>query len=191
MIKKALIIVDVQNDFISGSLSVPDGVSVVGPINKLIKMARNNGWLIVASRDWHPVKTSHFKEFGGLWPSHCVKETFGAEFHKDLDISKVTIVSKATAENEDAYSAFDGCTDSNIKLADFFRSHDIKEVYVGGLATDYCVKATALDAVRNGFETIVVLDACRSVNICQGDGDRAIDEMKTAGVTMNLTNAIH
>ena len=194
MTSKALLIVDVQNDFCpGGSLAVPDGDAVVKPINAMIEYARMNGWLIVASRDWHPAVTRHFKDYGGIWPAHCVQNTPGAEFHPDLRLEGAMLISKATLSYEDGYSPFEGHTGfgdplaSYISLEHYFHRNDVEDVYVCGLATDYCVKAGALDAAKRGFKTCLLLDACRAVNVNPGDGDKAVEEMRNAGVVISET----
>ena len=175
--KRALIVVDVQNDFCpGGALAVAAGDEVVPPLNDLIRefLARNEP--VFKSRDWHPRRTKHFAEFGGTWPVHCVQETRGAEFHPELtDDPRIQLISKGTGD-EDQYSAFDG-TD----LAARLRAANIEEVWVGGLATDYCVKNTVLDALREGFTVKAVRNAMRPVEIQPGDGTRAIEEMQRAG----------
>ncbi len=175
--RRALIVVDVQNDFCpGGALAVPQGDEVVAPLNRLIKEFLDSGDLVVKSRDWHPRQTKHFAEFGGTWPVHCVQNTRGAEFHRDLmDDPRIEIISKGMGD-EDSYSAFDG-TD----LAKLLRERGVEEVWVGGLATDYCVKNTVLDARREGFDVKVISDAMRPVEVNAGDGQRAIAEMQSAG----------
>jgi nicotinamidase/pyrazinamidase len=175
--KRALIVVDVQNDFCpGGALAVPHGDEVVAPLNRLIGEFLERGDVVVKSRDWHPLKTKHFKQYGGTWPVHCVQGTRGAEFHSDLlDDPRIAVVSKGMGD-EDSYSAFDG-TD----LAAVLRDHGVEEVWVGGLATDYCVKNTALDAAREGFKVKAVADAMRPVEVQAGDGERAIEEMRRGG----------
>ena len=174
----ALLIVDVQNDFMPwGALPVPDGDKVVPVLNRYIRIFRDNGGLIVASRDWHPPDHSSFKPFGGIWPVHCVRGTEGAKFHKDLELPEDTyIVSKATSPLKDAYSAFD-----DTGLANTLKEKGIKRVFVGGLATDYCVKATVLDAIDNGFCTFLLEDASRGVDVKKGDTQNAINEMLARG----------
>lgn len=189
MSKKALLIVDVQNDFCpGGALAVPNGDEVVKPLNRMVNLAKKNGWLILASRDWHPAVTIHFKDYGGIWPVHCVQNTKGAEFHPDLNATDAVIISKATRPNEDGYSAFDGKTDKGDPLDDFLKKNGVEEIYIGGLATDYCVKASVLDAIKRGFTTYLLLDSCRAVNLKPGDGEKAVDEMKLAGVF--ITNVV-
>ena len=177
---KALIIVDVQLDFCpGGSLAVPNGDEVVEPLNKLSNHARKNGWSIFVSRDWHPPVTKHFKNFGGIWPVRCVAESKGAEFHCDLDISNSIIVSKGMGNNDD-YSAFDGVTEG-LPLRYALQAKNVDELFIGGLATDYCVKETVLSACKFGFKVNFLKDASRAVNISINDEDTAINEMKKLG----------
>jgi len=174
---RALIVVDVQNDFCpGGSLAVERGDEVVAPLNRLIGEFLEQGLPVYKSRDWHPRTTKHFAEFGGTWPVHCVQDTRGAEFHEDLlDDPRVEVVSKGTGD-EDSYSAFDGT-----ELAEDLRRRGVREVWVGGLATDYCVKNTVLDALREGFRVRALTEAMRAVNLKPGDGARAVEEMRRAG----------
>jgi nicotinamidase/pyrazinamidase len=175
--KQALIVVDVQNDFCpGGTLAVAHGDEVVPPLNKLIAEFLKRGDPVFKTRDWHPSKTKHFADFGGTWPVHCVQGTKGAEFHPDLtDDARIKIVSKGLGD-ENSYSGFDG-TD----LASQLRELGVDEVLVGGLATDYCVKNTALDALKEGFAVKALTNAMRPVDLQPGDGDRAIEEMRRAG----------
>ncbi|MGI8918847.1 MAG: nicotinamidase [Pyrinomonadaceae bacterium] len=175
--KRALIVVDVQNDFCpEGSLAVAHGGEVVTPLNKLISEFLERGEPVFKTRDWHPVDTRHFSDFGGTWPVHCVQNTKGAEFHPDLiDDIHIRTISKGLG-NEDCYSAFDG-TDLSLQL----RRLGINEVWVGGLATDYCVKNTVLDGIKEGFAVKALEDAMRPVELKPGDGERALEEMRAAG----------
>lgn len=175
---RALIVVDVQNDFCPrGSLAVANGDEVVAPLNKLIKEFLDRGEPVYKTRDWHPAQTRHFAIYGGTWPVHCVQETRGAEFHPDLnDDPRVTIISKGINESADGYSGFDGTS-----LAQLLREEAVEEVWIGGLATDYCVKHTVLDALREGFEVKALADAMRAVNLNPDDGAKAIEEMREAG----------
>ena len=179
MTKKALIIIDVQNDFCpGGALAVAHGDDVVAPLNKMVAHARKEKWFIAASRDWHPVNTRHFEK----WPAHCVQNTAGAKFHSDLDVAGAFVISKPTGFYEDGYSAFEGSAEGGQSLEELLISNGVTEVYIGGLATDYCVKATAIDAARKGFKTFILFDACRAVNIKPDDGQKAVEEMKANGV---------
>lgn len=178
MMKRALIVVDVQNDFCpGGALALVNGDEVVAPLNQLIKEFLDRGDPVFKTRDWHPAKTRHFQAYGGTWPVHCVQGTRGAEFHPELlDDPRITTISKGVDENADGYSGFDG-TD----LAALLRRKGVEEVWVGGLATDYCVKHTALDALREGFKVKALAEAMRAVNVNSTDGARAIKEMRKAG----------
>ncbi|SRR6266496_1549746 len=178
--KSALIIVDVQNDFCpGGALAVARGDEVVAPLNKLIKEFLERGAPVFKTRDWHPAQTKHFAEYGGTWPVHCVQGTWGAEFHPTLiDDPRIQVISKGLGD-EDSYSAFDG-TD----LASQLRKLGVEKVLVGGLATDYCVKNTVLDALKEGFAVKALIDAMRPVDLKPGDGDQAIEEMRAAGVVI-------
>ena len=189
---KALLMVDPQNDFCpGGSLPVKNGDEVMEPLNLMMEHAKKNKWILVASRDWHPKKTNHFKIYGGVWPVHCVKNTNGAKFHPALKVTKdVMVFSKGTLKDQDAYSAFDGHSDPGEALADYLRSYGVDEVYVGGLATDYCVKASVLSAIKSGFKVYLLLDACRAVDLKRGDGKRAIEEMKKAGAIVTTTKKV-
>jgi len=181
MNKRALVVVDLQRDFCAGgALAVPDGDAVVAPVNELIAIFRAAGDPIFLTRDWHPSDHSSFADQGGLWPPHCVAGTTGAEFHPDLVAQDdLTVVSKATEQDGDAYSGFQG-TDLRAQLI----AAGISEVLVCGLATDYCVKATALDAVNAGLATTVLTDAIRGVEVQPGDTQDALDELLAAGVKL-------
>jgi nicotinamidase/pyrazinamidase len=175
--KRALIVVDVQNDFCpGGALAVEHDDEVVGPLNRLIQEFLARGEPVYKSRDWHPAQTKHFAAYGGTWPVHCVQNTRGAEFHEDLlDDPRVHVVSKGLGD-EDNYSALDGTT-----LAEDLRREGVREVWVGGLATDFCVKQTVLDALSAGFRVRALSDAMRAVNLQPGDDARALAEMRAAG----------
>ncbi len=169
----ALIIVDVQNDFCpGGALPVKEGDKVIPPLNHTRRFFEH----IFATQDWHPENHCSFEKNGGGWPVHCVAGSQGADFHPDLNIEQVKIIQKATLSDRDAYSGFDG-TD----LATQLSNKNIKRVFVGGLATDYCVKATVLDALKSGFEAWVLEDAIRGVDLEPGDSAKAITEMKEKG----------
>jgi len=175
--KRALIVVDVQNDFCpGGALAVNQGDEVVPPLNSLIQEFLERGEPVFKSRDWHPPKTKHFAAQGGTWPVHCVQGTKGAEFHPQLiDDIHIRTISKGLGD-EDSYSAFDG-TDLLLQLERL----GVKEVWVGGLATDYCVKNTVLDALKSGLRVKALRSAMRAVELNPGDGDRALEEMRLAG----------
>ena len=182
--KQALIVVDVQNDFCpGGTLAVPRGDEVVEPLNHLIDEFLERGAPVYKSRDWHPVQTKHFASYGGTWPVHCVQNTKGAEFHPALhDDPQIEVISKGLGD-KDCYSAFD-----ETDLASHLHEQGVEEVVVGGLATDYCVKNTVLDALRNGFKVKVLKNAMRAVDLQPGDGAQAIEEMRAAGAEIVSTD---
>ena len=187
----ALVVVDVQNDFAepAGSLSVASGEAVVGHANSEIAMAQGAGALVVFTEDWHPESTPHFAKDGGIWPVHCVADTWGAALHPDLAVPDDAPRVRKGANGEDGYSGFtmrDPITGETIptELERLLRDRAIGRVVVVGLATDYCVKATALDAVRLGFGASVLVDAVAAVNLEPGDGERALEAMRDAGVAM-------
>ena len=179
----ALILVDVQNDFCpGGALAVKDGDQVVPVLNRYIKKFAEAGLPIVATRDWHPENTRHFVSGGGIWPRHCVQGTEGANFHRQLAIdSRVIVVSKGESPDADSYSGFDAVTRDKTRLGDFLRARGIRRLYVGGLATDYCVKHTVLDGLKAGFEVVILEGAIRGVNLQPDDAKHAMEEMLRAG----------
>jgi nicotinamidase/pyrazinamidase len=197
-VKKALVLVDLQNDFIpGGSLAVREGDAVIPVANRVQK--KFDG-LILATQDWHPKSHGSFAsnhpgkhpgdmiELGGLpqvlWPDHCVQGSRGAQFHPVLDRSRVAkVFRKGTDPEIDSYSTFfDNAHRKSTGLGDYLKSEEITDVYLLGLATDYCVKYSALDAAHLGFKTHVVIDGCRGVELSAGDTQKAIDEMRKAGV---------
>ncbi|HEU4346032.1 MAG TPA: nicotinamidase [Candidatus Binatia bacterium] len=181
--KDALILVDVQNDFCpGGALAVKDGDQVVAVLNRYIERFTKAGLPIFATRDWHPERTTHFITGGGPWPPHCIQGSEGARFHPDLKLPHETvIVSAGMGSDEDGYSGFLGRDESGAKLADLLRRRGIDRIFVGGLATDYCVKHTVLDGLKQGFKVVLLEDAVRGVNLKPDDSERAIDEMARAG----------
>jgi nicotinamidase/pyrazinamidase len=185
----ALVVVDVQNDFAdpAGSLYVKGGEAIIPAVNEEIRRATAAGALVVYTQDWHPPHTPHFAQDGGVWPVHCVQETWGAALHPQLQV--VGPVVRKGANGEDGYSGFtmrDPRTGATVptELEGLLRQRGIRRVVVCGLATDYCVKATALDAARLGFETSLLRDAIRAVDLQPGDGERALTEMAEAGVAI-------
>ena len=174
----ALLIVDVQNDFLpGGSLAVPRGDAVIPPLNRAIERFRHAGLPVYATRDWHPADHCSFREQGGPWPAHCVAGTPGAEITDRLELpSDAQIIDKATTADRDAYSGFEG-TD----LAERLRDAGVRRLFVGGLATDYCVLNTVRDALAAGFEVLLLGDAVRAVDVNPGDGERALAEMQALG----------
>jgi nicotinamidase/pyrazinamidase len=185
----AVLLVDPQNDFCSGgSLPVPEGERVMPVLTAWAAEAARAGIPVFVSRDWHPLRTTHFREFGGAWPPHCVAGTPGAEFHPDLRLPEgVIVVSGGTGETEDGYSAFEARDVAGTHLADLLRQRGVRHLYVMGLATDYCVKASVLDARTEGLQVTVVPEGIRAVDLQPGDGERALDEMRAAGATIATT----
>jgi nicotinamidase/pyrazinamidase len=181
--KAALIVVDVQKDFCpGGALAAPGGDDIIPVLNRYVADARTRDITVYASRDWHPERTSHFKDYGGQWPPHCVQESPGAQFHADLNLPPdAVIVSKGDDPQRHGYSAFDGRTSDGKTLLHDLRDRHITRVYVTGIATDYCVKATALDALQAGLEVRVLPDAMTGIDLRPGDAQRALDEMSAAG----------
>jgi nicotinamidase/pyrazinamidase len=180
---KALLIIDFQNDCTSGgALEVPDGDEIAEPVKRLAKEFD----YVFATRDWHPTDHSSFETEGGPWPVHCVQGTHGAELHpamRDIEVEEIVDVG---AEREDqGYSGFE-----KSKLADLLRERDVDEVAVVGLATDYCVRASAIDAAREGFDTSVVTDAIRAVDVNPGDGERALEDMRKAGAKLVTSDSL-
>jgi nicotinamidase/pyrazinamidase len=184
--KTALLVVDVQNDFADsgGSLYVKGGEEVVPFANREIDRALTAGAPVVYTQDWHPPSTPHFQKDGGIWPVHCVQGTWGAEFHPELNV-KGDIIRKGTG-GEDGYSGFtvrDPQTGAQegTDLEPLLRRHGIERIVLVGLATDYCVKETALDARRKGFDITILLDGVRGVNLQPGDDERAVHDAMLAG----------
>jgi nicotinamidase/pyrazinamidase len=186
--RTALVVTDVQNDFgdPAGGLYVRGGEEVVPVVNGEIDRAAGAGALIVYSQDWHPEVTPHFEKDGGIWPVHCVADTWGAEFMPGLDVREDAEFLRKGTGGEDGYSVFtvrDPQTGETAptRLERLLRDRAVERVTVVGLATDYCVKETALDALRLGFDTEVLLDGSRAVNLRAGDGERAVEEIRRAG----------
>ena len=175
----ALIVVDFQNDFTpGGALAVPDGDAIAERVNELAASGRFD--LVVATRDWHPPDHGSFEDRGGPWPVHCVQGTEGAELHPGLDRSLVhAVIDKGQDPGTEGYSGFE-----DTELASLLREHGIDRVTIVGLATDYCVKNTALDALREGFEVTIDTGAVRGVDVEDGDSERALDELRKAGATV-------
>ncbi|HEX7949421.1 MAG TPA: isochorismatase family protein [Candidatus Limnocylindrales bacterium] len=187
----ALIVVDVQNDFAdpAGGLSVSGGDRIIPAVNREIGRARAASAAVVATQDWHPEHTPHFARDGGIWPVHCVGGTWGADLHQALELPVDAPRIRKGANGEDGYSGFtmrDPVSGETIptELEALLRANGVEAVVVVGLATDYCVKATALDALRLGFRTTVLTDAIAAVDLQPGDGDRALDELRTAGAAV-------
>lgn len=177
----ALLVTDIQIDFLpGGALPVQDGNEIIPVINDYIKRFEAARAHVITSRDWHPPNHISFKAQGGLWPPHCVQDTAGAKFSPDLILPTHTLViSKATDPNREAYSAFDGTP-----LADELLQRGVRRLFVAGLATDYCVLNTVLDACRLGFEAVVLMDATLGIDVVPGDVDRAVEAMQKSGAEL-------
>jgi len=188
----ALLVIDVQNDFCpGGALAVPSGDAVVAPLNRMIEWTTKQGGPVYASRDWHVPKASHFKEYGGIWPVHCVQDTPGARFHPGLRLpADATVVTKGDRPDSDGYSAFEGHTPAGARLGDDLREKGIRHLYVGGLATDYCVLHSVLDALKAGFDVTLLIDAVAGVDLNPGDSVKAIEEMRKAGAKGGTTQEL-
>ena len=192
----ALIVVDVQNDFAdpAGGLSVHGGAGVIPVINAEIALARDGGALVVCTQDWHPEHTPHFAKDGGIWPDHCIRDTWGAALHPALEVPDGTPIVRKGANGEDGYSGFtmrDPASGETIPtpLDIVLREAGVEAVVITGLATDYCVKATALDAAGLGYATTLLTDAVAAVNLEPGDGQAALDEMVAAGVRLDTSRS--
>ncbi len=181
--RAALLVVDIQNDFCpGGALGVPDGDAIIPRVNRAVGLFTRRGLPVVFTRDWHPRVTKHFKEFGGAWPPHCIQGTKGARFHLDLDVPKGSLVlSKGMDPEVDSYSGFQAFTDRGRDLESALRELGVDELVICGLATDYCVRATALDALRRGMLVRILRDAIRGVDLKPGDSEIAEKEMRVHG----------
>ena len=189
---KALVIVDVQNDFCpGGSLAVAGGDRVAAPLARLAARCATAGLPVFASRDWHPPDTAHFQDAGGPWPVHCVRDTPGAELHPDLVLPpEAVIFSKGVDPQADGYSAFEARDETGRDLVELLRAAGVDHLLVGGLATDYCVRATVLAALARGLRVSLLTDAVAGVNVQPGDADRAIEEMVAAGAQLTTTDQV-
>jgi nicotinamidase/pyrazinamidase len=184
----ALVLVDIQNDFCpGGALAVACGDRIIEAVNLLMPEFQ----LVISTQDWHPADHVSFKEQGGPWPPHCVQGTEGAELHAALNQERISYYfRKASAPDKDAYSEFEGTDAAGRTLDEALKSHAIKRIYVVGLATDYCVKATVLDGIKHGYEVYAVTDAMRAVNVAPDDGARALKEMESAGAHLVTSDQI-
>jgi len=190
--KAALLVVDLQNDFCSGgALSVPNGEQVIEPVNRAAARFAALGLPVLASRDWHPPLTRHFRQYGGLWPIHCVQGSAGAAFHPGLRLpAGALLFSKGIDPEKDGYSAFEGVTGDGRPLESVLTDLGIEHLYLAGLATDYCVLATAMEAVRHGLVVTVLTDAVAGVDLVPGDSARALQEMASAGVRLAFVDSL-
>ena len=176
---RALVLVDIQNDFCpGGALAVAEGDKTVAVANRLMPHFP----FVISTQDWHPANHISFRERGGPWPPHCVQGTPGAELHPALDTTRIShYFFKASSADVDAYSEFDGRDDQGRSLDEVLRGYDVTSLYVVGLATDYCVRATVLDGIRLGYRVYVCTDGVRAVNVEPRDGEKALEEMESAG----------
>jgi nicotinamidase/pyrazinamidase len=183
----ALILTDIQRDFLpGGSLGILHGDEVIGPLNRAVEAFERSGLPVYATRDWHPADHCSFEAQGGPWPPHCVQGSPGAEFSGDLRLTREPkIISKATRSDKEAYSAFEGT-----ELDEHLRSKDISRIFIGGLATDYCVLNTVKDAVRLGYQVVLLIDAVRAVNVRPHDEERALVEMEELGAASVRTSSL-
>jgi nicotinamidase/pyrazinamidase len=180
---KALLVVDVQNDFCpGGALGIHGGERIIPILNRYIKYFETENLPIFVTRDWHPQVTKHFEQFGGVWPIHCIEGSYGAQFHPKLELPKEALVmSKGMDPEEDSYSAFHATDSSGMALAYLLKNLGVTQIYIGGLATDYCVKFSVLDALRDGLEVFVLADAIAGVNLQREDSGVALQEMVGRG----------
>jgi nicotinamidase/pyrazinamidase len=189
--RAALVVVDVQNDFAdpAGSLSVRGAEQIVPRVNEQIRTANDAGAAVVFTQDWHPESTPHFAKDGGIWPVHCVQGTWGAELLPGLDADPAAPRVRKGSNGEDGYSGFTmrdplGGTETPTELDSLLRARNIERVVICGLATDYCVRGTTLDALRLGYATSLVADAIAAVELLDGDAGRAVQEMRDAGADL-------
>jgi nicotinamidase/pyrazinamidase len=189
--RKALIIVDVQNDFCpGGKLAVSGGDKVVPVLNEYIESFTKEGAPVFASRDWHPLKTGHFEKFGGKWPQHCAQNTKGAEFHPGLRLpDDAVIITKGAEPDSDSYSVFLGKDAKGRSFLDVLKDMGVSELFVGGLATDFCVRHTVLDALDSGFKVSLLTDAVKGVD--RQESEKAIKEMTGSGARRVSLRDIH
>lgn len=190
---RALLVVDVQNDFCpGGALGIRDGDRIIPALNRYIEYFSGEGSPVIATRDWHPEITRHFQQFGGVWPIHCVQESPGAQFHPELKLlDGVLMLSKGMDPEEDSYSAFHATDSSGMHLADLLESLGVRRVYIGGLATDYCVKHSALDALKKGLDVYILADAIAGVNLQPDDSSLAMEEMVRCGAKKTISKGIY
>ncbi len=184
----ALIVVDMQNDFMpGGALPVPEGDKIIPVLNEYIKLFESNGNPVFFTRDWHPENHISFKGYGGIWPPHCVQDTKGAEFHHDLYIPSDNkfIISKGYSRDFDAYSGFQGTI-----LNELLKERGIKRIFVGGVATDYCVKNTVIGGLNLGYEAFVLEDGIKGVDVNPGDSEKAINYMLSKGAVLINKNEV-
>ncbi len=183
--ERLLLIIDVQKDFCpGGALGIENGDEIVPVLNAYIELFMTKGYPVFVSRDWHPDETPHFKSSGGDWPHHCVRETAGADFHPGLQLPSQTVILSKGFGQEDGYSAFEGQDDNGKRLESLLRTYGVSDLFVGGLATDYCVKNTVLDALARGFTVNLLQDGVRGVELQPGDTAKAVAQMQKEGAKL-------
>jgi nicotinamidase/pyrazinamidase len=184
----ALVLVDIQNDFCpGGALAVAEGDQVVEIVNRLMPLFP----IVVSTQDWHPANHISFKEQGGPWPPHCVQGTRGAQLHPALETEAIDYYfRKASSPDKDAYSEFEGVDDNGRTLDETLKGRRVRKLYVAGLATDYCVLATVLDGLDNGYEVYAITDAMRAVNVNPDDGRKALEEMARKGARLTASDEV-
>ncbi|MBL7093602.1 isochorismatase family protein [candidate division KSB1 bacterium] len=175
--QKALLVVDIQNDFCpGGALGVREGDQIIPVVNEYVQLFLSKNLPVFVSRDWHPKKTKHFQEFGGPWPIHCVRNTKGGKFHPDFRVpGNAIILSKGSDPQLDGYSVFEALDSNNNPFLEVLKKMSVNELYISGIATDYCVRFTALDALKNGFKLNILVDAIKGVD--KDDSERVLDEI--------------
>jgi nicotinamidase/pyrazinamidase len=185
---KALLVVDVQNDFCpGGALGIHGGDRIIPILNRYIKYFEKENLPIFVTRDWHPKVTKHFQQFGGVWPIHCIEGSYGAQFHPELEFPrKALVMSKGMDPEEDSYSAFHATDPDERTLANLLNKLGVSQIYIGGLATDYCVKYSVLDALSGGLEVFVLTDAVAGVNLQPEDSSVALQEMVGRGARKTI-----
>jgi nicotinamidase/pyrazinamidase len=188
----ALVIVDIQNDFLpGGALAVPGGDKIIPVLNEYISVFKDHHSPIIATRDWHPQITKHFKQYGGLWPPHCIQNTWGARFHPDLHLpSDTIIISAGIGEDQEGYSGFEGVDHTGKPFLNVLKEKQISHLYIGGIATEYCVKSTVLQAIKFGFKVNLLTDAIIGINLQPSDSQKAIDEMVNHGANLTTLDTI-
>ncbi len=185
-------VVDVQNDFCpGGALGIHEGHKIIPILNRCIKFFEKENLQIIVTRDWHPKATKHFKQFGGVWPEHCVEGSSGAMFHPDLELPKEALVmSKGMDPEKDSYSAFHAIDSSGMALTNLLKIFGVTQIYIGGLATDYCVKYSALDALKAGLKVFILTDAIAGVNLQPEDSSAALQEMVSRGAKKTISEEL-
>ena len=175
-VQKALLVVDMQNDFCpGGALGIPEGDKIIPAVNKYLKIFSKKKIPVILTRDWHPIKTAHFRDFGGVWPVHCIHNSKGASFHPNLKLPREPVfVYKGMDPEKDSYSAFQSEDEKGVGLPKLLKLLGVQEIYIAGLATDYCVKFTTHDALKHGFKVRILMDAIKGVDLKVGDSEKAI-----------------